>query len=135
MTTVNEEIYNQMFNLQSPDLALFLEQGRLYFEEHPNNFYLSPLDLMIRGDRAPYNEPRMLADGYEELGLWIPSTDEQEPHRGVLLAWADDVYPTPETVQYAYLAPTGNFILGRERLPYSHLMNRTLEDIINEFIY
>ena len=135
MSTVDQEIYTQMFNLQTPNIALFIKEAREAFRLTTINFHVSSVDVMVRSDKEPFNEPRMLADGYEELGLWIPSTNNQDPFRAILLAWADDEKPTPSSIQYVYLTPTGQMVMAREPVKYDNIKDRTLAEVLSEVIY
>lgn len=135
MNTVEQEIFSQMFNLQTPNIALFIKEARQVFADTTVNFHTSSIDLMVRADESPFNEPRMLADGYEELGLWIPSKDPSNPFKAILLAWVGEANPTPGAIQYVYLTPIGHMTMGREPVYYTHLKDRTIEEVLSDIIY
>lgn len=135
MITVDQEIFTQMFNLQTPDIHLFIKEAREAFKTTTINFHVSSVDLMVRADKEPFNEPRMLADGYGELGLWIPSKDQQSPFKAILLAWVGDSNPTPESIQYVYLTATGHMVMARDEVKYNNIKDRTLEEVLTEVIF
>ena len=135
MNTVEQEIYSQAFNVQTPNIALFIKEARDVFERTTANFYTSTVDLMVRTEEPPFNTPRTLAEGYKELGLWIPSNDPESPFRSILLAWVDDIDSAPNLVQYVYLSPIGHMTMAREPVNYLHLKDKTLEEVLTTFIY
>ena len=135
MKTVDETLYSQVFNVQSANVNLFIEEAKVHFQETLANFYVSPVDIMIDVDKAPYNVPSALANDYKELGLWIPSNNPNAPFKALLLAWVDDEYPTPTSFRYVYLSPTNQLVMGRKTVLYSHVKNRTLDEVLTEVIF
>ena len=134
MVTLHEEISLQLFTVQNPDIETFINEARAHFEISSGNFYMSKYDMMVRADEAPYNERRVLASDYKEIGLWLPTESKYIEQAAVILVWADDNYPIPKTMQVVYLAPNGHLVMGREVIDYVDLRNWNIEDIVAKYI-
>jgi hypothetical protein len=134
MYSVHEFVYGQDKNVQCPAIGWFIRQARERFANSDDNFHISTTPAIELPLQSPLDEVVMLADGYKELGLWIPTKDKDEVFTGILLAWADDIYPTPTGVQYVYLTEGGNVVMCREVIPYEHVKSQGLDDIITTFI-
>lgn len=135
MNDINSIIYRMPENTQVPSVGWFIDEARDAFRDmRAGNFYISSVPMVTLPLDEYYSVPRMFANGYKELGLWIPAFDYNEGFSGLLLTWADDTYPTPQTVQYAYLAETGHFVMVREVTPFSHIKNMSPAELITQFV-
>lgn len=135
MKTVHEHVYGQDKNIQCEAMGWFIRQARERFNDSDDDFHISVNPVIELPLQSPLDEPVMLADGYRELGLWIPANNDGEVFTGILLAWADDTYPTPESIQYVYLTTTGHVVMARDAVKYNHIKDRTLEEVLTEVIF
>lgn len=132
MLSIDDEYYSKEETVQMPVMATFLEHARESLKQTPRNFYVSDRVYGIDTQKPPYNAVSVLARGYEEIGLWIPSNLNQTPYSAIVLAWADEGYPTPSTIQLVYVSKTGHLILEAEPIAYERIKGRLVTDALTE---
>lgn len=132
MLSIDDEYYLKEETVQMPVMATFLEHARESLKQTPRNFYVSDRTYEIDTHSPPYNVLSVLASGYKEIGLWIPSNLNQSPYSAIVLAWADEDYPTPSTIQLVYVSKTGHLILEARPIAYDRIKGRPVTDALTE---
>lgn len=125
MMSIDDHFYSIKDTIQTGDMHMFIKEARSFFENNVSaESYTSTHDMMIRTKKPPYNRVGVLADRYEEIGLWLPT--QSTVHKGVALIWDAPLEGTPTQFQRLYIKDDGHLEIHRTKYNYSTVSGMTV---------
>lgn len=134
MVTLDEMFNNEKTYANNPYIGNFIDRGLIHFNNYPkDSFFVDDKLGVALPLEPPLNGPVILADEYNELGIWIPTKPTNTSYRAIMTVWASVDIDEDITIRFLYLTTDGRLVLCREEIDYSKVSDATLDELIVKF--